>query len=47
MALRDDRGGEVVEYAVASGLIVVGAVAAIQCVGSKVFANWSSLNASI
>jgi Flp pilus assembly pilin Flp len=46
-ALRDDRGGEVLEYSLIAGLIVVGAIGAIQCVGEKVLARWSSLNSSI
>ena len=46
-ALRDDRGGEVLEYALVSGLIVVGAVSAIGCVGAKVLAKWNSINSSL
>jgi Flp pilus assembly pilin Flp len=46
-ALRDDRGGEVMEYSLVAGLIVVGAIGAIQCVGEKVLARWSSLNSSM
>ncbi len=44
---RDDRGGEVLEYALIAGLIVVAAIAAITSVGSKVLARWTSLNASV
>lgn len=46
-ALRDDAGGEVVEYAVVSGLIVMGVIGVIGCVGSKVLARWNSLLSSI
>jgi Flp pilus assembly pilin Flp len=47
MALRDERGGEVLEYAVVAGLIVVAAVSVIGCVGSKVLARWTSLNSKL
>jgi Flp pilus assembly pilin Flp len=43
----DDRGGEVLEYALIAGLIVVAAIAVITSVGTKVFARWDSLNSSI
>lgn len=46
-ALRDESGGEVLEYALVAGLIVVGAIASITCVGNKVLARWNSLNGSI
>ena len=42
--VRDDQGGEVLEYALIAGLIVVAAVAVISSVGTKVFAKWNSLN---
>ena len=45
--VRDERGGEVLEYALIAGLIVVAAIAAITSVGSKVLARWTSLNASV
>jgi len=45
--LRDERGGEVLEYALISGLIVVAAIACIKSVGTKVLARWSSLNSSL
>jgi Flp pilus assembly pilin Flp len=44
---RDDRGGEVLEYALIAGLIVVAAIAAITTVGSKVLARWTSLSNSV
>ena len=43
----DERGGEVLEYAVVAGLIVTGAIGAISCVGTKVVAKWNSINNSI
>ena len=45
--LRDERGGEVLEYALVAGLIVVAAIAVIGSVGTKVLARWNSLNASM
>jgi pilus assembly protein Flp/PilA len=45
--VRDEQGGEVLEYALIAGLIVVAAIAAITSVGSKVLARWTSLNASV
>jgi Flp pilus assembly pilin Flp len=46
-ALRDETGGEVLEYALVAGLIVVGAIGAISCVGTKVLSRWNSLNNSM
>ncbi len=45
--IRDDRGGEVLEYALIAGLIVVAAIAVIGAVGTKVLARWRSLNSSM
>ena len=45
--LQDEQGGEVLEYALIAGLIIVGAIALITSVGDKVLARWSSLNNSI
>jgi Flp pilus assembly pilin Flp len=42
--LRDEAGGEVLEYALIAGLIVVAAIAIIGAVGTKVVARWTSLN---
>jgi pilus assembly protein Flp/PilA len=44
---KDETGGEVLEYALIAGLIVVAAIAAISSVGTKVLARWTSLNASM
>jgi Flp pilus assembly pilin Flp len=46
-ALRDDRGGEALEYALVAGLIVVGAIATIGCVGAKLVIRWNSANRSM
>ena len=42
--LRDEQGGEVLEYALIAGLIIVGAIALITSVGTKVLAKWQSLD---
>jgi pilus assembly protein Flp/PilA len=42
--VRDEDGGEVLEYALIAGLIVVAAIAVIGAVGTKVVAKWTSLN---
>jgi Flp pilus assembly pilin Flp len=46
-AIKDERGGEVLEYALVAGLIVVGAIGVISCVGTKLLAKWNTLNSSI
>jgi Flp pilus assembly pilin Flp len=43
----DERGGEVLEYALVAGLIVVAAIAVIGSVGTKVLARWNSLDNSL
>jgi Flp pilus assembly pilin Flp len=45
--VKDEQGGEVLEYALIVGLIVVAAIAAITSVGTKVLAKWGSLNSSM
>ena len=45
--VNDEQGGEVLEYALIAGLIVVAAIAVIGSVGTKVLARWTSLNASL
>ena len=45
--LQDESGGEVLEYALVAGLIVVAAISVIGQVGSKVLAKWTSLNSRI
>ena len=45
--VRDEQGGEVLEYALIAGLIVVAAIAIIGAVGTKVMARWTSLNNSM
>ena len=43
----DEQGGEVLEYALVAGLIVVAAIATIASVGGKVLAAWNNLNSSL
>ena len=43
----DEQGGEVLEYALIAGLIIVAAIAVITSVGGKVLARWTSLNGSL
>ena len=45
--IKDEQGGEVLEYALIAGLIVVAAIAVITAVGTKVVARWTSLNSSL
>ncbi len=45
--LHDEQGGEVLEYALVAGLIIVTAIAVIGTVGTKVLGRWSSLNSSM
>ena len=45
--IRDEQGGEVLEYALIAGLIIVGAIVAIQSVGTKVLAKWQSLDSGM
>jgi pilus assembly protein Flp/PilA len=44
---RDQRGGEVLEYAIIAGMIVAVALIIILSVGGKVVATWSSLNSEM
>jgi pilus assembly protein Flp/PilA len=40
----DEAGGEVLEYALIAGLIIVGAIAVITAVGTKVLAKWTAVS---
>jgi pilus assembly protein Flp/PilA len=44
---RDETGGEVIEYALILGLIIVVAIAIIGTVGTKVLARWTSVDSSL
>ena len=43
----DQRGGEVIEYALIAGLIIVASIAIIASVGNKALARWTSVNSSL
>ena len=45
--IRDERGGEVIEYALVLGLVIVTAIAVITTFGGKVLARWQSVNSSM
>jgi Flp pilus assembly pilin Flp len=47
LLFQDERGGEALEYALIAGLIVVAAIATIGAVGTKVLADWGSVNSSM
>jgi pilus assembly protein Flp/PilA len=42
--ISDEQGGEILEYALIAGLIVVAAIATITAIGGKVLGRWQSLN---
>jgi Flp pilus assembly pilin Flp len=45
--MRDESGGEVIEYALVAGLISVCAIAVMSAIGTKVAAKWTSVNSSL
>jgi pilus assembly protein Flp/PilA len=45
--VKDEQGGEVLEYVLIAGLIVVACITVIGSVGTKVAARWTSLNSSL
>ena len=44
--VRDEQGGEVLEYVLIAGLIIVATIAVIASFGTKVLARWTSVNNS-
>jgi Flp pilus assembly pilin Flp len=44
---QDDNGGEVIEYVLIIGLIIVATITTIAAFGTKVMAKWTSVNASM
>ena len=44
---REEQGGEVIEYALVLGLVIVVAIAVITTFGGKVVARWQSVNSSM
>jgi Flp pilus assembly pilin Flp len=45
--VKDEQGGEVLEYALILGLIVVATITVITTVGGKVLAKWNSVNSAL
>ena len=45
--VRDEQGGEVLEYVLVAGLIIAGTVSLIATFGTKVLARWTSVNSSL
>lgn len=45
--IRDEQGGEILEYVLIAGLIIVAAIAVVTAFGGKVLARWTSLNSSL
>jgi Flp pilus assembly pilin Flp len=46
-AVLEEGGGELLEYALIAGLIVVTAIATVGSAGTKVLARWNSVNGSM
>lgn len=46
-AITDETGGEVLEYALVAGLIVVGVITTIACVGGKVANMWGNVQSKL
>ena len=45
--IREEAGGETLEYSVVASLIVLAALGALKSVGAKVVARWTSINSSL
>ena len=45
--VRDEQGGEIMEYVLVAGLIAVAAISVIGAFGVKVVARWTSVNSSL
>lgn len=43
---RDENGGEIIEYVLIAGLLLIGAIVFVAGVGTKVLARWNSVNSS-
>jgi pilus assembly protein Flp/PilA len=46
-AVCDESGGEVIEWVLIAGLIIVATITTIFAVGTKVLARWTSVNSSM
>ena len=42
--LNDETGGEIMEYVLIAGLIIVACIALVGAFGGKVLARWNSVN---
>ena len=40
----EERGGEIIEWALVAGLVVIATIAVIGAVGTKVLARWNTVN---
>jgi Flp pilus assembly pilin Flp len=45
--LREETGGETLEYGIVTSLIVLAVLGALKSIGTKVVARWTSLNNSL
>jgi Flp pilus assembly pilin Flp len=45
--ISEERGGEVLEYALIAGIIVIAAIAVIAALGRKTVLRWTSINCNL
>jgi len=45
--ISNECGGEVLEYALIAGIIIIAAIAVIAAIGGKSLARWTSLSCSL
>ena len=45
--IQDQEGGEILEWALVCGLIIVACITTVAAFGGRVFARWTSLNGSM
>jgi Flp pilus assembly pilin Flp len=45
--VKDEQGGEMLEYALIAGLLVVAAIAVVTFVGGQIRATWSNVGQSL
>ena len=43
----EEQGGEILEWALVAGLIIIAAIAAITAVGNSVLARWTTIQNSL
>ena len=44
--IKDDNGGEIMEYVLIAGLIIVACITVVGAFGGKVLARWNTVNAA-